>query len=656
MTRSVNPSFRPLWLALILLLIALLAASPTGGTAAAEGAGQNPVESPSVLDGPPLYLPLVMGGNGSAAPPSGDFQLLAFSDALRLDPLAEMEADLNMLGPLYCLTNGLPAPATLTLAQARQNAQDYLQQLAGSAAVDGVRSHLANRSLGEIDGFATAAGSAGETEAALAALLVAVERFPAEPMPYVNASGLLSLSGLPNEAIAFLDAAAATGRPYGTPMGVDGAQIAANNRAHALLMRGQWAEAEAILRPVVVAEPQLAEARLNLSRALVCQGDVADAAYWYRMGQRRMVWDTVADGPEIQDRMIPIESLFDTSAGKLPTIPDVPKPARIEQVADYALLYEDMHAAYEARLDAYYAAKPALDQAYYNRTLPFLQQSRLDSIVDAIQLAHRQPALRALWEQSLDLDMALYYMWDDTHQALNELGITDEQCRAILLDHFPQYLDTWYEYEDVHQEYMTLLYATKTGVLANSQDAPLHAMEMHDLEMEMETLRYNSLHLPWSRYIGDSWAKCGDGMENGDETDGEMVTPAAEQCPAGVKGVKLGAEFGIAQISITCEIVEVELSESAPISPFLQVTHDMRKNEATFFFGAKGKVMIGPLLELNAKEGFYVRANQTSITDVGMKTATGGAVHLGGSGISGQLDGPEFEMGVAAAVEYWLGP
>jgi tetratricopeptide (TPR) repeat protein len=660
MANSVNPSFCPLWLALILLLFALLAPSPARGTAAAGGAGQTLVESPSVLDGPPLYLPLVMGGNGSTAPPTGDFQLQAFSDALRLDPLAEMEADLNMVGPLYCLTNGLPAPATLTLAQARQNAQGYLQQLAGSAAVDGVRSHLANRSLGEIDSFATAAGAAGETDAALAALLIAVEMFPGEPMPLVNAAGLLSNSGLPNEAISFLDAAAATGKPYGSPMGVDGEQIAANNRAHALLMRGQWAEAEAILRAVVVAEPQLAEARMNLSRALLCQNENAEAARWYRMAQRRMVWDVVKDGPEIRDEMIPIDHLYDTSAGQLLEVPDIPKPVRPEQVGDFYLLYQQMNDDYHTTLDTLGAMTPALEQAYKNRTLPFLQQSRLDSIMGAFNRVHEHPEVAALWAQSIDLLLEMVHLWSSTNNEIEDLfvnGGDDETCRAMLRAHFNEYLPVWYEHEDVIQEYMRLEYAMSTGVLANAQDVPLHNLLMNRLQSNMATGYNLNVELAWSHWFSMLWEiTCGGSGEASDETDSEMATPAAEQCPAGVKGVKLGAEFGIAQISITCEIVEVELSESAPISPFLQVTHDMRKNEATFFFGAKGKVMIGPLLELNAKEGFYVRANQTSITDVGMKTATGGAVHLGGSGISGQLDGPEFEMGVAAAVEYWLGP
>lgn len=145
--------------------------------------------------------------------------------------------------------------------------------------------------------------------------------------------------------------------------------------------------------------------------------------------------------------------------------------------------------------------------------------------------------------------------------------------------------------------------------------------------------------------------------EISNETGDTLELPAAEQCPDFVKGVKVGASLSdFVTVSITCEIIDVEISGTNGISPFVQYTHDLRKNEVTAFFGAKGKVGIGPLLELNAKEGFYVRANQTGLTDVGMKVATGGAIYAGNTGISGQIDGPEMEAGVAAAVEYWLNP
>jgi hypothetical protein len=165
----------------------------------------------------------------SGEPPLGEYQLLAFSDALLLPPAVEIEPELVDLKVVYCSTAGLPAPTALTFTQARQNAQAYLVQLVGAATLANLQAELANRTLGEIASFVTAAIAAGETDAALAALLIAVDRFPAEPLPLVNAAGLLSSSGLPNEALAFLDAAAATGKSYSSPMGIDGEQLALNN-------------------------------------------------------------------------------------------------------------------------------------------------------------------------------------------------------------------------------------------------------------------------------------------------------------------------------------------------------------------------------------------------------------------------------------------
>lgn len=658
-----NPTLltcRPRWWLLLFLLLMLLAARPGVKAAPANGsAGQAGADSPSVLDGHQVYLPLLMGGSGSTAPPSGEYQLQAFSDALVIPPVEELEPDLAILGPIYCLTNGMPAPAALTLEQARQNSRSYLEQLVGASALSGLQTQLARRSLGEVDTFATAAATAGETDAALAALLVAVDMFPGEPMPLVNAAGLLSISGLPNEAIAFLDAAA-TVKPYGSPMGVAGEQIAANNRAHALLMRGQWAEAETILRAVVVAEPQLAEARMNLSRALLCQNENAEAARWYRMAQRRMVWDVVEDGPEIRDEMIPIDHLYDTSAGQLLEVPDVPKPVRPEQVGDFYLLYQQMNEDYHTTLDTLWAMTPALEQAYKNRTLPFLQQSRLDSIMGAFNRVHEHAEMRLLWEQSIDLLLEMVHLWSSTNNEIEELfvnGGDDETCRAMLRAHFNEYLPVWYEYEDVIQEYMRLDYAMSTGVLANAQDIPLHTLLMNRLQSGVATQYNLNVELAWSHWFSSLWeTTCGGSGEASDETDDEWEQPAPEQCPAYLKGVKIGVQMSdLVQVSVNCEVIEVEVSENAGIGPFAQVTHDVKKNESTVFFGAKGKVHVG-IAELNAKEGFYIRGNQNGLTDVGMKTAIGGAIHAGTSGLSGQIDGPEFEMGVAAAVEYWLGP
>lgn len=654
----------PFFMLLMLLLASSSAATPVLARQSkwpSSAAGQSPQAQE-----PKVYLPIILRPEESGEPPLGEYQLLAFSDALLLPPAAELEPDLVAMKVVYCSTVGLPSPTSLTFAQARQNAQTYLEQLVSASTFAHLQTRLANLSLGEIATFVTAAVAAGETDAALAALLITVDRFPTEPLPLVNAAGLLSSSGLPNEALAFLNAAATTGRPYGSPLGIDGEQLALNNRAHAHLMLGQWAQAEAILLGVVAAEPQLAEARTNLSRALLCQSKHAQAALWYRLGERRMLWDVVEDGPEIQDQMIPIEHLYDTSAGKIYQVPNIPEPDKPEQAGTFRPIYEQMHNEQHARIMARNAVYPDLVQAYNNRELPFLEQTRLDSIHNAWAFVIYQPDMMAMRQEISDLDYELFLI-EDTHTqeliALYGSGMVGEPlyqaCRSLLTTQFAQRMTKYYELKSATMDYMVALYAGYTGVLANAHDPLLHDLLMNVTEGAMDSWYYGLVYQMsgWNTLMDINWSACMGAEEISNETGDTLELPAAEQCPDFVKGVKVGASLSdFVTVSITCEIIDVEISGTNGISPFVQYTHDLRKNEVTAFFGAKGKVGIGPLLELNAKEGFYVRANQTGLTDVGMKVATGGAIYAGNTGISGQIDGPEMEAGVAAAVEYWLNP
>src|SRR5690606_9330983 len=122
---------------------------------------------------------------------------------------------------------------------------------------------------------------------------------------------------------------------------------------------------------------------------------------------------------------------FDTSAGQIPTLPDVPKPARVEQIADYVLLYQEMDEAHQARVLELTGARPALEDAYYDRSLPYLQQVRLDSIIVAFSFAQDQPQARELWEQSREIAQDLAEMEDDIIEALTLLWQSGGELEQI---------------------------------------------------------------------------------------------------------------------------------------------------------------------------------------------------------------------------------
>lgn len=147
-------------------------------------------------------------------------------------------------------------------------------------------------------------GSSADVVAALAAksprgalaLLLAQQRAkPKDAMTLVNLAGVLTLSGLPREAIAVLDRAGELGK-LPNPGGVPGQALALTNRGHAFLGLGRWSEAQAPLKQALALAPDLSEARMNLSKALLCSGDVAGATRELRVALRRTV------APEGSDR------------------------------------------------------------------------------------------------------------------------------------------------------------------------------------------------------------------------------------------------------------------------------------------------------------------------------------------------------------------
>jgi hypothetical protein len=295
-----------------------------------------------------------------------------------------------------------------------------------------------------------------------------------------------------------------------------------------------------------------------------------------------------------------------------------------------------------------------------------LEQSRLHSIHYAWAFVIHQPDMVALEQEINDMDHGLFLIEDDHTREFLELygsGLVGEPfyqaCRSLLTVQFNQRMTKYYQLEAASLDYMVALYAGMTGVMANAHDPLLHDLLMNQTESAMDTWYYGLVYQMsgWNTLMDIRWSACMGEDEASDETGDSLALPAPEQCPDFIRGIKVGASFSdFATVSITCEIIDVEISGVQGISPFVQYTHDLRKNEVTAFFGAKAKVNIGPVLELNVKEGLYVRANQNGLSDVGMKVASGGAIYAGNTGISGQIDGPEMEAGVAAAVQYWFGP
>ena len=261
------------------------------------------------------YTHIVLAGNAC----TGDVQLHAFSDSRTLPDAADVSLLLQQLSPLFCQT---VSQVPLSLDAAMASIQTKLDQLAGAGALEGFVAGAAQTHPEQLVALAAAAMADNKGPGALAALLAAHHNDPTNPAHLVNAAGAASLLGMPNEALALLDAADAMGGNFGAPMGIDGHAIAQNNRGFALHQLGQWSQAQALFSSAAALEPFLSEARLNLSYALLCQGD-ANATEAYLAGLRRSPPQT-------------LDQTFDLSHGIGPDMPPLPYPATAGQLRSRA--------------------------------------------------------------------------------------------------------------------------------------------------------------------------------------------------------------------------------------------------------------------------------------------------------------------------------
>ncbi|KFL36082.1 tetratricopeptide repeat protein [Arenimonas donghaensis] len=129
--------------------------------------------------------------------------------------------------------------------------------------------------------------AAGDAWGAVANLLVAHEADEDDATALVALAAIANSKGLPAVALALLDRAERLGPDAGsTPVGMHEYAALLNNRGHALLLQGRYADAEAALREALQRNPEMSEAARNLVHALLRQ-DRRDEA---RMLVPRATW------------------------------------------------------------------------------------------------------------------------------------------------------------------------------------------------------------------------------------------------------------------------------------------------------------------------------------------------------------------------------
>ncbi|MAT98265.1 MAG: hypothetical protein CL608_14065 [Anaerolineaceae bacterium] len=610
-----------------------------------------------------IYLPVAGKNFTPGDVGSGEKQIYAYSDAAVLQPNSALLPLLTAQKPLLCQAKA--APQTWTLNQALQNGWNYLSQQIGAANAAGFRAAPEVDSAGKAQMFAMSALADNRPDGALAGLLQAYTLNPQSPITLVNAAGIFATLNMPNEGLALLDAAEALPGPMETPMGIPGEELAANNRGYALLLLGQWAAAENVLRPLAESNTELSEARRNMSLALLCQDKDDEAMYFYRLGARRMMWDKAEYGEEIEGIRPPIDLTLERSAGELFTLPPLGvmhTPGQAQTVWEHTNELINDNIARDQELNELIEANTDLRN---NRPLPGpITLARFSNIYITAMRAGNEPDILALYEAAAAQETVITTLQDEQtaeYEALfeeyPEWDAFTAACRSTVTGHLSVWLTEYFQFEDMLAAYTEAKYAAMTGTAANLGDDLNHEFVSLNIEHEMQTDLAWRVHMlnNYAATTAIRWAYCEGIQETAQTESADPVFTWAAKCPAQLTRNKLGVNLipEILQVRANCEVFEIEINGPTWITVFGQVSIDMKNKTATIFAG--GKLQSPPgTLQMALNDGFYITLSENGVSDLGMKASS--SVDVGVGPFVGVIDGDSVELGVAGAVEYWNTP
>ncbi|MFC4427145.1 hypothetical protein [Deinococcus navajonensis] len=549
-----------------------------------------------------------------------------------------------------------------------------------------------------------AALAAGNPKAALALLLAAHRAQPKSPWVLVNAAGVLTLTGLPREAIAFLDEADALGGKLPAPAGVPGKALALSNRGHAFLGLGRWKEAEAPLRAALKLAPDLAEARTNLSQALLCQGNQDGALLELRAALRRTPEGQASPEFAVKESVPgrhggglvskenaptrrPAGELFDLSRGQDYTLPPLRFPATREEGIAFYDQYVALERAGKSEIDGMLDAVSA--SRLKARRDPG-EQRWASLVFEASANAHFEPQLWPVYKGAYDAHYAYAEAYPRFRKQLTETvsGINEPNCAARLArvdDAVSIFLNNIRPFargqEQAMARYAAAMVKHQTALAANLPDPHDRAASILFAEAVAKGIYYG-LIVGSAREMAsaarDHNIKCGNQANPSVALDApELPELGADPCGGVPTGSKLKSKVPSSAFSVngyglsfglSCEKVEIEVSASVVIGLYAAASVDW-KGTGTVFFGIKADLKPPkslPLGSLNksgvsAKESVYIKFSKDGIQDAGLRVEGKAALGLGPDPAAYVWDVKakeweakfEQEFGIAAAVAYW---
>jgi hypothetical protein len=579
------------------------------------------------------------------APGSDDLSLQTFADTYSWP---DDESSALQFVKIFCKSTYPVEKYTLT--GAIKSAQAFLEAKAPGG-VDKLRSSGLVATPVVAQQTAAAAVAGGSPGLALAALLEAYRLQPSRGANLVNAAAIATSVGLPNEALAFLDAAIPKDF-LPTPLGIPHEATAAVIRGQALVMTGRNDAAEKLFSTAKQLAPVLSEADAGLATVAACKGKDALAARYIRRSRQRSD-EEVPKTPPTQDPVRP-EPDIDITRGEEVPLRQLPIAETPTQAADMKPVYKGIEDGFQAEIQANIDTENRLEQhlrdtddartrAEIDRRdslLVLLYRTHLDADVEAAQKAlfrkidQVQGVDDEFWgEGTGEIPGTYATLQEDAFAACT--GSHDPDCfeKEIHRTCVPALVsahDRWRtliaQAQNLANNYFRTWSKLMTGIAANLIDEEAHALALNHvdgLERDVYALLVQQAGF-WSHNVNLQRDHCVDDLPPeilDPPTNDPVESPGA--CESGLKALSLKATLGPTSLKINCE--RIEQSFSKEVIPFLHVfvdvKFDFRTGNVSAWVGVKGGGKLpGGVVDAGFKSGAYIKINQQGeLVDTGWR-------------------------------------
>src|ERR1700722_634216 len=548
------------------------------------------------------------GGVAQAKPKTPKPVTIAFSDGRSVPSASALQTELGYYAKLDCA--GKPVKGTRTVRQAVADAVK-LEDRAGAAAVKAVNGGRDRKpALAEAD--AGGALARNNPVGAVAALVSAYRTAPKTAGVLRDLGAVLAELGQPQDALALFAQADQVGGKVARPMGISETATELNDRGFALLELRQWKQAGTVLAKAVTAAPLLAEAKLNLGLALMCQHQNAQGAKMIFAGARRTSltrYDITGT-----ETVPPAAKVIDVSDGHADGWPSFTFPQDMANVITdgdtFKQFYQDYFNAAQSDTDKGSAllgsgltGMPAISIARINDLEKFVSDGAAGGWAN-LQLKARAAQTKA------NNFLNATFGGDDGTAEVELAALSGAPCAqqkpamaSFLTSQTAAFHNDMVAWSNAQRALWSAQSRWGTAIYANIANNDINQAEALELDFTKEVYLYELMSEVWSwedeaeSFLQQVEARqpppvtCPDSL-GPDQSPPATTADHIEKCPEDLARASYSFSLGIFSIGVTCEKVTVGASEPG-LGPFARLTVTST-GDVTIMAGVKAGVSLGP--------------------------------------------------------------